>query len=146
MPDASQPQTKRRRGVVAVAAGLVALPMLLFLCPSEDALLRPTLENHTMTAPFDSARWKARALDGDLQWPTRLRMIDDLLRRQRLVGADRATVERLLGPPDDTPYFKDWSMVYWLGPERGHIRIDSEWLVIRLDDKGVVSEAKIARD
>ncbi len=37
-------------------------------------------------------------------------------------------------------------MVYWLGPERGLIRIDSEWLVLRLDEGGVVREFRIVRD
>jgi hypothetical protein len=37
-------------------------------------------------------------------------------------------------------------MVYWLGPERGFIRIDSEWLVLRLDQSDIVREVRIVRD
>jgi hypothetical protein len=35
--------------------------------------------------------------------------------------------------------------VYWLGPERGFISIDSEWLGIKFKDN-VVIEVEILRD
>lgn len=73
-------------------------------------------------------------------------MVDDLLRSRQLKGLSRAQVETILGPPDETSYFPEWDMVCWLGPERGWIRIDSEWLVIRLDAQGLVSDYQLARD
>jgi hypothetical protein len=52
----------------------------------------------------------------------------------------------ILGEPDKTEYFRDWDMVYWLGPERGFMSIDSEWLVFRLDGQQKVTDYKIVRD
>ena len=53
----------------------------------------------------------------------------------------------MLGKPTATNYFKDeYDMVYWLGPERGFIGIDSEWLAISLDPNGAVRNYKIVRD
>ena len=58
----------------------------------------------------------------------------------------REQVIAIVGEPDKTEYFRDFDMVYWLGPERGFMSIDSEWLVFRLDDQNRVSEYKIVRD
>ena len=56
-----------------------------------------------------------------------------------LPGKDRGQIENLLGPSLDTPYFKgiDKDLIYYLGPERSSsIQIDSESLLIWLDDRG----------
>ena len=36
------------------------------------------------------------------------------------------------------PNFREYDYVYWLGPERGAISIDSEWSVLKLDTGSVV--------
>jgi hypothetical protein len=109
-------------------------------------LLRPRAEAYMQATKFNSAGWKARSVDDGPMWPTRLRMVDDLVDRNLRTGVIRADVENLLGPPDKTSYFRNWDMVYLLGPERGFIRIDSEWLVFRLDAGGRVAEYQIVRD
>lgn len=73
-------------------------------------------------------------------------MVDDLLATWPLVGRDSAFVLNLLGRPQSTPYFRNYDLVYWLGPERGLMSIDSEWLVVRFDVAGRVSEARIVTD
>jgi hypothetical protein len=73
-------------------------------------------------------------------------MVDDLLDKHELNGLTRAEVVALIGEPPATEYFKDFDLVYWLGPERGLIGIDSEWLVIRLDSRQRVSEARLVTD
>lgn len=52
----------------------------------------------------------------------------------------------MLGIPDVTNKFKDWKFVYWLGPERGLMSIDSEWLVIRMGPDEHVADCRIVRD
>jgi len=42
--------------------------------------------------------------------------------------------------------FKEYALVYWLGAERGFIRIDSEWLVVNFDKNNRVSDALMVRD
>lgn len=52
----------------------------------------------------------------------------------------------ILGPDTENAYFKEIdNMVYYLGPERGLISIDSEWLVIEFDNNTVV-DYHIKRD
>lgn len=60
-------------------------------------------------------------------------MVDDLLERFPLRGMTRAQVVELIGEPTERQFFREYDMVYWLGPERGLIGTDSEFLVLRLD-------------
>ena len=91
--------------------------------------------------PFSSSKWKEPANEG-----VRLSMVDALVRTHRLNGMHRDEVIDLLGPPPDTDYFRDWDAVYWLGPERGLMRIDSEWLVLKFGPDDRVTEWAIVRD
>jgi hypothetical protein len=79
-------------------------------------------------------------------WHRRHRMADWMVLTHSLVGLTRSEVVAKLGEPPPTDYFKDWSMVYILGSERGFISIDSEWLVLRIDAGGRVGEVKIVHD
>jgi len=103
----------------------------------------PVVKDYASRVAFDSAAWKAE--NGDAAQGIQIRMVDDLLARHKLVGMSRAQVEELLGVPPDTPSFREYDYVYWLGPERGFISIDSEWLVVKIND-GIVVTAKIVTD
>jgi hypothetical protein len=125
-------------GVVVVWGALLAF---LFGGPAAAAWLN--------TSDFDAEEWRSAELGRS---ETRVWMVDDLLERP-LVGMKVADVDALLGPDDSARgtgygagYWDGWDRVWWLGPERGFIRIDSEWLVLRVDDAGVVREAKLVRD
>ncbi len=77
----------------------------------------------------------------------RVWMVDDLLEKHEIVGMYRNEIIELLGESSDTEYFKESdNIVYWLGTERGLVRIDSEWLVIWFDDKDIAIDVKIMRD
>jgi hypothetical protein len=92
--------------------------------------------------PFRSQAWQSST-----GWPyPRLSMADDLLRRGLLAGLDGDSVLKLLGPKTPNNYFPQSDFVYWLGPERGLIRVDSEWLVIDLGPDGMVARAEIVTD
>ena len=78
--------------------------------------------------------------------PIRIRMVDDLLNKNDFHGIARNEVVALLGETSKSGYFADWDLVYWLGPERGFISIDSEWLVFRLDANQKVIEYRIVTD
>ena len=90
---------------------------------------------------FDKAVWH-----DEKQESARLEMADRIVARRMLDGKARAEVTAMLGEPTKTGYFSDWSLVYWLGPERGFMNIDSEWLVVRFDANDRVSEYRIVRD
>jgi hypothetical protein len=92
---------------------------------------------------FDPIEWQdQRSITNGV----RILMVDDLLRRHSFKGMAREQVTAIIGQPTKTEYFKDWGMVYWLGPERGYISIDSEWLVFRLDNQNKVTKVRVARD
>ena len=93
--------------------------------------------------PFDAGLWRqVKTADNHV----RLRMVEWLLRSGQLDRLTRPQVLELLGDPDGGPYFRDWDLVYWLGPERGFLGIDSEWLVLRIGSNGRVSEYRVVRD
>ena len=107
--------------------------------------LGPVIENYWHQREFEPVAWRDNER-GDAMWPARLAMVDDLLARHPMRGLSRDSVERLLGPRDSTEYFREWDLVYWLGPERGLVRIDSEWLVLNLGLDGRVRDYQIVRD
>ena len=81
---------------------------------------------------------------------------EDITPRQKMLGdavaalpgKTKSEIESLLGPSLETPYFADTGrdMIYILGPERGYLAIDSDWLLIWLDDSGRFARYKIATD
>ncbi len=94
---------------------------------------------------FDAAAWRVPADTAEVFWPTRLRMVDDLLARDLLSGLTRDSVLSLLGPANRGER-GDSSVSYYLGPERDWLRIDSEDLVIQFGPSGRVVDARIVRD
>jgi hypothetical protein len=92
---------------------------------------------------FDRTAWRD---ESQIKQGVRLGMADRLIADRTLLGKTRAEVVELLGEPPRTGYFADWDLVYWLGPERGFISIDSEWLVLRLSADGRVVDNRIVRD
>lgn len=102
----------------------------------------PVFKDYSSRIPFDSAVWKA---DETRNTGIRVKMVDNLLKTRQIIGARKVEIDSLLGVPQSTGYSKDYEYVYWLGPERGFISIDSEWLCLNFRD-GVVNEAEIRRD
>jgi hypothetical protein len=105
---------------------------------------------------FESTVWKRDSLQtvvqarGDRKNATRDRMVDDLLGRYRLGGMEKREVTTLLGDPDFTNRepFKDWDIIYWLGPDsRSYFGgLDSMWLVLKVDSTGRVTDFKVTVD
>lgn len=108
-------------------------------------LIGPTVEDRFRRERFDAAGWRRNTGENTL-WPARLRMVDDLVAHHPLRGLTRDSVAGLLGEKDSTSSWKEWDVVYWLGPERGLIRIDSEWLVLRYGADNRVTDWRIVRD
>ena len=67
----------------------------------------------------------------------------------KLPQKSRAQIEQTLGPSLETAYFMSTGrdIIYILGPERDSIfGLDSEWLLIWLDENEVFERYEIARD
>jgi hypothetical protein len=96
--------------------------------------------------PFVQAWWHAADYDAHDRFSKRHRMGDWLVMTGALEGLSRDEVLARLGPPPPVAKFTDYDLVYHLGDERGFMSIDSEWLVIRLSQSGVVTEIQVIRD
>lgn len=134
-----------RHKLAIMGAGFAAILYLLDLGFGLPALLG--VENTSVgeilsRRKFESEAWKKAKDGGDT---IRIRMVDDLVRTHHLAGMSQTRIDALLGAPEKTTYFREYDYVYWLGPERGFISTDSEWLVLRFE-KHIVVEARVLRD
>jgi hypothetical protein len=72
-------------------------------------------------------------------------MIDDLSASYGLRQKPRAWIDEQLGTPETTDRFAaTCEYVYWLGPARGLVSAQFEWLCLRFTD-GIVSDARLIR-
>ena len=136
-----------RKRILFVSAAIVGIPALFFIMATAYFVFVPSSEDYAHRREFDPGAWRDQSVEADSLWPTRLRMVDDLIAGKRLDGLTRPEIGSMLGPEDRTGKFQDWNLVYYLGPERrGLFRIDSEWLVIRFSPSGLVAEYRIVVD
>jgi hypothetical protein len=135
---------KSRRGGVflGVAIFLLVSPFIYFF----GQIGYHSVREYSRRIRFESSGWRDEERAGQIKDPIRIRMVNDLISSHRLDHLRRPEVERLLGPKTNTSKFKNHDLVYWLGPERGFISIDSEWLVINFDSEGIVKEYTVVRD
>jgi hypothetical protein len=107
------------------------------------------LPTGSFAADFDSARWRDEASAsysrGDIT--DRQKMLGRVV-NQVLPDANRAQLESLLGVSPPTRYFTELrpDLLYCLGPERGFISIDSEWLAIWFDDNSITARWELLTD
>ncbi len=128
--------------VFVVILVIAAAPFLIIIGLELNAVHQ---WNKSKRLPFEQNAWKANPDSTEMD-PIRLRMVDDLLAHHNFIGMSRAEIDDLLGPPAPTDKFRDWDLVYWLGPERGSLRIDSEWLVFKFDKENKVSAYRLTGD
>jgi hypothetical protein len=127
---------------ITIAAVLLVVVDQVFGIPNAVGYQNTSLAEMLSRRDFDSNEWKHAAKSND---PIRLKMVDALLRKYRLVGMSRSEVEGLLGPPDRKDHYLGCDYAYWLGTERGFFPIDEEWLGINFQN-GLVVEAKDLHD
>ena len=102
-------------------------------------VISPPLPLHS----FDPVQWRSVTRSDEY---SRQDMVGALIWHGYLDGKTKDEVVRMLGPNCECEYFSDWDLVYWLGPERGWLSLDSEWLVIRFDSAGKVAEYTLVTD
>jgi hypothetical protein len=135
-----------RRTNWLLAGALAGVALLIVAIYAGWILFRAPAEDYAHRMRFDAAVWRQAPPGDDASWPVRLRMVDDLIDRKLLDGLTTTEVRSLLGPVEPTEKFRNWHMVYYLGPERGLFRIDSEWFVILFDGELKVAKYEIVRD
>ena len=141
------PRQANHRALLSVSL----LGLLLFgFAYGLSATIKGDLPSGSHLLNFESAGWKTAGSDqstrGDIT--IRQKMLGDVVKNV-LPGRDRLGLEDLLGPSLDTPYFAGTGrdMIYRLGMERDSMfGVDSEWLLIWLDDAGRFERFEIRTD
>ncbi len=106
---------------------LVSIPPLLCLT---------LLGFNEYNSKFNLERWINKSSD-------RVFMVDNLFDKHELKGMVKKDVYNLLGIPD---YENKDNLGYYLGTEQGLVKIDSEVLIIELNDKDIVTNYKVITD
>ena len=96
--------------------------------------------------PFVASQWRASDPEEVGALRVRQRMADWLVITHRLDGLSHREVVDLLGNPPPHDKFRGAGLVYVLGPERGFISIDYEWLVLTFGKAGTVEHVAIQTD
>lgn len=140
------PQTEANKTRTKSAAVMLALVVSSLVFDSVYARGLPTGSFATV---FDSEEWKSndasKFQSHDLT--TRQKMLGyvvaDVLPRQ-----NRTAIEAQLGIPPTSSYFEELKpdLLYHLGPERGVMGIDSEWLALWFNSDGYLDSWKLLRD
>jgi hypothetical protein len=121
-----------------------AVPMVVLI---GWMLFGDSIGNIIHSQKFNAELWRNhKTVEHNYKWPLRLTMVDNLIASGKLKSLSKKQVRDMLGSPKDHGYFKEYDLVYWLGPERGFLRIDSEWLAISFDKDGKVNEYLLVRD
>lgn len=128
--------------IFKICLWITAVGILAYVLLVSFLLFAPKLKSYVNQTVFESAQWKLHLTGQDL---IKQKMVSDLLSKHQLIGMTKAEIDELLGVPPQTNYFKDYDYVYWLGPERSAVGIDSEWLGIKFSN-GTVIKAEILRD
>ncbi|HYC93645.1 MAG TPA: hypothetical protein VEO54_30855 [Thermoanaerobaculia bacterium] len=132
----------RRKALLAICFG----GWLLFAAMLGASLLYARgLPTGSFVRRFDAAAWKSSRhyVEGDIT--PRQKMLGAVV-RDVLPGRTKAEIVALLGPPVDD---RSWNcdLTYVTGPERTSLfAIDSEWLLIDLDEQGKFERYRIATD
>lgn len=134
---------RRNRRLRSVACSLLIVCVggfaLFEISLAADRIIAGDLPTGSGILQFDRETWQhegsCRFVDGDIT--PRQKMLRDVV-EEVLPGMTRAEIEEQLGPSLDTSYFRTTGrdVIYVTGPERGFIAIDSEWLLIWLDENG----------
>ena len=127
---------------LGTAAPLVLLIGWLFLGNS--------VANRVPHQKFGAEAWRNQEhVEHDHMPSPRLCMVDHLMSSGQLDGLSSHQVIELLGPPHDKNFpfgATSCDIHYYLGPERGFLGIDSEWLFITFGDDSTVDRYWLYRD
>lgn len=134
----------RTAGHIALA-GIAACAAALVL----GSLLPNSLPSGSYDKAFDRGVWldPASASDVNENITPRQKMLADVV--SKLPSQNRSALEMMLGTSLDTGYFKESGrdLIYLTGPQRdSFFGIDSEWLLIWLDENGIYKRHAIVSD
>lgn len=118
-------------------------------CLALASILPNKLPTGSYDKPFNRTLWldPAFATDPPDQATPRQMMLAAVI--AQLPHKSRDEIESMLGPSMDTPYFQSTGrdLIYATGPQRDSVfGLDSEWLLIWLDEQGAYKRHAIVTD
>lgn len=127
------------------STAVLTLALVIFI----SRIIPDTLPSGSYASHFDRPTW----LNEEATTPvtegitSRQKMLADAV--SRLPGLNRRELESVLGPSLQTEYFQSSGrdLIYYLGPQRDSLfPIDSEWLLIWIDESGKFERFAIVSD
>src|SRR3972149_4284826 len=91
---------------------------------------------------FDLKLWESGSRDKIYSSTTlnidapRIKMCRDFIANQHWKGKTKDELKAWLGKPDNFPFHNGWDFNYWVGLQRGLMKMDSAWLCFRFDNSG----------
>ena len=146
------PKKKKKSQKKITLVGVTLFLSTILIAPLSLALLHAlpkTLPSGSDKKAFNSDLWK---LESSTDWNDGISIREQMLKdvvENILPEKTKEEIQNQLGASLETDYFRsyDKDLLYYLGPERdGLITIDSEWLLIWLDDSGKFERYKIVND
>ncbi|HMS45718.1 MAG TPA: hypothetical protein PKC68_08160 [Alphaproteobacteria bacterium] len=130
-----------RRGNISRALAFATGQILIYMAVFFYLFLWPYWKDYFNHQAFDSNQWKTSMTQHVDEIPIRQYMVDDLMRRYTLIGLSSQELEELLGLPSQKTQNQPPPLqyYYWLGPERGFLGFDSEFLVITIENNRVTA-------
>lgn len=134
----------------AVAASIVGFIAFLMISIGVISKLPRPLPTGSYQMSFSSAVWlsetSSRPAEGE-KISARQKMLGSVI-ENFLPGKSRKEIEASLGASFETTHFggAKYDLIYPLGWERGIFAIDSEWLLIWLDEQGMFKSYQITTD
>lgn len=128
--------------------GISLMSFLVAYALTQNNLIRP-LPPGSNLLKFDAEIWASDSSSGYVpnDFSPRQKMLGDVV-RNIIPDKSRTEIEQVLGPSLEIGYFtsSERDLIYVLGAERGFFGIDSEWLLIWVDDKGQFERYAIYTD
>lgn len=128
--------------------GISLMSFLVAYALTQNNFVRP-LPPGSNLLKFDARIWSSESSSGYVpnDFSPRQKMLGDVVRNV-IQDKSRNEIEKALGPSLETGYFSssERDLIYVLGAERGFFGIDSEWLLIWVDDEGQFERYAIYTD
>ena len=139
---------KQKTGKLYIS--LIVIFITFFFNMLLAVFLKPDLPAGSDLQSFNSKAWKSEqaTFPDENGISPRQKMLKDLVTNV-LPGKTRADINELLGPSLKIEYFKSEKndFVYSMGIERdAYLKVDSEWLLIFLNEKGTYRSFRLAND
>jgi hypothetical protein len=126
-----------RQNLLLIAVVIGAMTMVLY---GARVFLWDDVDRLINARRFDSQVWKDATRFSSSKPAVRSYMVADLIASTEVLGMTSQAIDQLLGPPDDRRLEEENTSVllYWLGPSRSFLKLDSSWLAVYINKGRVV--------